>query len=59
MNYLLIENEKLVGVCDYEPNVGDDDIQVIAYSGNIPICISIFIWLLFKIKKYLFPCFEY
>ena len=36
MNYLLIENEKLVGVCDYEPNVGDDDIQVITYSGNIP-----------------------
>ena len=36
MNYLLIENEKLVGVCDYEPNVGDDDIQVVAYSGNIP-----------------------
>jgi len=36
MNYLLIENEKLVGVCDYEPNVGEDDIQVITYSGNIP-----------------------
>lgn len=36
MNYLLIENEKLVGVCDYEPNVGDDDIKVVAYSGNIP-----------------------
>ncbi len=36
MNYLLIENEKLVGVCDYEPNVGNDDIQVITYSGNIP-----------------------
>ncbi|MBP3847424.1 hypothetical protein J6I39_06710 [bacterium] len=36
MNYLLIENEKLVGVCDYEPNIGDDDIQVITYSGNIP-----------------------
>ena len=36
MNYLLIENNKCVGVCDYEPNVGDDDIQVITYSGNIP-----------------------
>ena len=36
MNYLLIENEKLVGVCDYEPNVGGDDIHVITYSGNIP-----------------------
>ena len=36
MNYLLIENEQLVGVCDYEPNIGDDDIQVITYSGNIP-----------------------
>ena len=36
MNYLLIENEKLVGVCDYEPNVGEDDIQVITYSGSIP-----------------------
>ena len=36
MNYLLIENEKLVGVCDYEPNVGNDNIQVITYSGNIP-----------------------
>ena len=36
MNYLLIENEKLVGVCDYEPTVGEDDIQVITYSGSIP-----------------------
>ncbi len=36
MNYLLIENEQLVGVCDYEPNIGEDDIQVITYSGNIP-----------------------
>ena len=36
MNYLLVENDVLVGVCDYEPNVGDDDIQVITYSGNIP-----------------------
>ena len=33
MNYLLIENDKCVGVCDYEPN---DNIQVITYSGNIP-----------------------
>lgn len=36
MNYLLIENEQLVGVCDYEPNLGEDDIKVIPYSGNIP-----------------------
>lgn len=36
MNYLLIENDKCVGVCDYEPNVGNDNIQVITYSGNIP-----------------------
>lgn len=36
MNYLLIENETLVGVCDYEPNIGNDDIQIIKYSGNIP-----------------------
>lgn len=36
MNYLLIENEELVGVCDYEPNTGEDDIKVIKYSGNIP-----------------------
>ena len=36
MNYLLVENDVLVGVCDYEPNVGNDDIQVITYSGNIP-----------------------
>lgn len=36
MNYLLIENETLVGVCDYEPNIGDDDIKIIKYSGNIP-----------------------
>ncbi|MEE3350451.1 MAG: hypothetical protein VZR09_10485 [Candidatus Gastranaerophilaceae bacterium] len=36
MNYLLIENGQLVGVCDYEPNIGEDDIQVIPYSGNIP-----------------------
>ena len=36
MNYLLIENEQLVGVCDYEPNVGDDDIKILTYSGNIP-----------------------
>lgn len=36
MNYLLIENETLVGVCDYEPNIGDDNIQIIKYSGNIP-----------------------
>ena len=36
MNYLLIENEQLVGVCDYEPNIGEDDIQVVTYSGNIP-----------------------
>ncbi len=36
MNYLLIENNELVGVCDYEPNTGDDDINVVTYSGNIP-----------------------
>ena len=36
MNYLLIENETLVGVCDYEPNIGNDNIQIIKYSGNIP-----------------------
>lgn len=36
MNYLLIENDQLVGVCDYEPNIGEDNIQVITYSGNIP-----------------------
>ena len=36
MNYLLIENEQLVGVCDYEPNIGEDDIKIINYSGNIP-----------------------
>lgn len=36
MNYLLIENETLVGVCDYEPNLGNDNIQIIKYSGNIP-----------------------
>ena len=36
MNYLLIENEQLVGVCDYEPNIGDDDIKIVKYSGNIP-----------------------
>lgn len=36
MNYLLIENDTLVGVCDYEPNIGNDNIQIIKYSGNIP-----------------------
>lgn len=36
MNYLLIENGNLVGVCDYIPNTGDDDIQVLEYSGDIP-----------------------
>lgn len=36
MNYLLIENETLVGICDYEPNIGQDDIKIIPYSGNIP-----------------------
>lgn len=36
MNYLLIENDILVGVCDYEPNIGNDNIQIIKYSGNIP-----------------------
>lgn len=36
MNYLLIENEILVGVCDYKPNIGNDNIQIIKYSGNIP-----------------------
>ena len=33
---MAIENDKCVGVCDYEPNVGNDNIQVITYSGNIP-----------------------
>lgn len=36
MNYLLIENNELVGICDYEPNIGEDNITVIPYSGNIP-----------------------
>ena len=36
MNYLLIEEGNLVGICDYEPNIGNDNIQVIKYSGNIP-----------------------
>lgn len=36
MNYLLIENNELVGVCDYEPNIGTDNVQVLTYSGNIP-----------------------
>lgn len=36
MNYLLIENNELVGICDYEPNIGEDNISVIPYSGNIP-----------------------
>lgn len=36
MNYLLIENEQLVGICDYEPNIGNDDIKILKYSGNIP-----------------------
>lgn len=36
MNYLLIENNELVGICDYEPNIGEDKITVIPYSGNIP-----------------------
>lgn len=36
MIYLIIENNNLVSVCDYEPNVGDDDVQVIKYSGKIP-----------------------
>ena len=36
MVYLLIENNTLVGICDYEPNIGDDNIQIIEYSGDIP-----------------------
>ena len=36
MNYLLIENNELVGVCDYEHNIGTDNIQALTYSGNIP-----------------------
>ena len=36
MNYLLIEEGNLVGICDYEPNIGNDNIQVIKYSENIP-----------------------
>ncbi|MBQ9246474.1 hypothetical protein IJ182_09435 [bacterium] len=36
MNYILIENDELVSVCDYIPNIGNDNITVIPYSGNIP-----------------------
>lgn len=36
MVYLLIENNTLVGICDYEPNIGDDNIQIVEYSGDIP-----------------------
>jgi hypothetical protein len=36
MNYLLLENEELVGVCDYVPNIGEDNIKILPYSGNIP-----------------------
>lgn len=36
MNYLLLENEELVGVCDYLPNIGEDNIKILPYSGNIP-----------------------
>ena len=36
MNYLLIENDKCVGVREYDAHVGNDNIQVITYSGNIP-----------------------
>lgn len=36
MLYLLIENGKLISVCNYEPNIGDDDIKVIKYDGKIP-----------------------
>jgi hypothetical protein len=36
MNYLLLENDELVGVCDYVPNIGEDNIKILPYSGNIP-----------------------
>lgn len=37
MNYLLIdENENLVGIYDYKPNIGKDRLKIIKYSGNIP-----------------------
>ena len=36
MNYILIENDELVSVCDYIPNIGNDNITVIPYSCNIP-----------------------
>ena len=36
MNYLLIENNQLVCVCDYKPNISDDNIQIIEYAGSIP-----------------------
>ena len=38
MIYLLIdENEKLISICDYLPNIGDDPIKIIKYDGKIPI----------------------
>lgn len=36
MIYLLIENNNLVGICDYKPNIGNDEIQILEYSGPIP-----------------------
>lgn len=36
MIYLLIENNNLVGICDYKPNIGNDEIQILEYSGSIP-----------------------
>ena len=36
MNYLLIENNQLVCVCGYKPNISDDNIQIIEYAGSIP-----------------------
>lgn len=37
MVYLLIdENENLVCVCDYEPNIGNDPLKIIEYDGKIP-----------------------
>ena len=34
--YLLIKNETLLSVCNYEPNIDSDDIRIVKYSGKIP-----------------------
>lgn len=36
MLYLLIKNETLLSVCNYEPNIDSDDIRIVKYSGKIP-----------------------